>query len=525
MLRFGNPKDLKDKTVMKQGILYYTGRIMNSQQIECPEDPFFDIEPLSFVKPIVDRYSPVAYAIMLHSHVRLARHKGISYTLRESRSVAYVTRGRDLSKEIDENCRPCKRFKSRLVKAEMGNLHQTRLTIAPPFYTSQVDLFGPMDAQCEHNHRAHIKVYGCVFKCPSTSAIAIHAMQAYSTAAFLQAYTRFASRYGHPNHLAIDQGSQLVAACNKMEISIIDIKNDLHSKYQVGISYSTCSVSGHNEHGQVERSIKEVKNLIERTHRGLKLDLLSIETCLQWVAAELNNLPVAIGSRTEDLEYADIITPSRILLGRNSRRAMGAYARVNCPSRLIKQMDAVYEAWWRAWERQMLQEFIPSPPKWGKTTQHVKVGDIVIYLKELPEQNFGEPVWKIGRIIELVTSEDGISRVAIVQYKNANEKVFRTTKRSVRSMAIVYTETELDIVQQVEQASQESRRCEYQEAPIKRDQKLHLTNHSLVNAPGFADGQVPPPDIDLADLFHLHNCCTLDHPADRVPLLIDKDSE
>ena len=452
--KFSPSKDIKENTAEINGILHYAGRILDASQIDCPEDPFLDAPPLCFVKPIVDRHSPVAYSIMLHSHARLARHKGINFSLRESRSVAYILRGRELSAEVDRNCRPCKKHKKRLVKVELGKLHQTRLTIAPPFYICQVDLFGPLMAQCEHNHRSTVKIYGTVFKCPATSAVAINVMQSYSTEAFLQAYTRFASKHGHPSELAIDQGSQLVSACNNMQISILDITEQLSTRFQVGVKYTVCAVSGHNQHGQVERSIKEIKSLIDRVYNGLKLDILGYETCFTWISSELNNIPICLGSKSENLEYTDIITPSRILLGRNNRRSLSGYARVDSPSRLIAQMDRVYDNWWKAWTNQKLVDFIPQPLHWPSTNCSVKVGDIVLFLKEAPEQHFGEPVWKIGRIIETpVSKQDGITRTVVIQYKNANERVFRTTTRAVRSLAVVHSEGELDIVQQVEAAA------------------------------------------------------------------------
>ena len=111
-------------------------------------------------------------------------------------------------------------------------------------------------------------------------------MQHYSTPAFLQAYTRFAARYGHPTELRINEGSQLMSACKNMEISIVDIKDNLTAKHQVGVKFSTC----HN----------------------------------------------------------------RLLLGRNNRRALGGFATVSSPSRLIEQMDRVYEVWWKIWKSEKL---------------------------------------------------------------------------------------------------------------------------------------------------------------------------
>lgn len=454
--KFSPLKELKERTITKNGILYYCGRIMDSTQINCPNDPFLDIEPLSFVRPVVDRYSPCAYSIMSHAHIRLARHKGINFTIRESRTIAYVLRGRDLAIEVDQSCRPCVKFKSRLLKAEMGPVHESRLTIAPPFHTSQVDIFGPYLAKCQHNHRSTVKIYGLVFKCPATCAIAINAMQDYSTTSFLQAYTRFGSRYGHPSHLAIDQGSQLLSAVQNMQLSIQDVTGELFSKYEVGIKYTTCPVSGHNAHGQVERGIKEVKALLERCYTGFHMDVLTIETAFQWIAAELNNIPICIGSKTDNLEYLDIITPSRLLLGRNNRRALSGYAKVEKPSKMLQQMEAFYDAWWTGWNYQKICDFIPRSGKWPRTSNHIKVGDIVIYLKQAPEQHFGEAVWKIGRVMLADPDEDGICRHITIEYKNPSENVFRRTTRAVRSVAVVHREDDLDIVQQMEVAKQES---------------------------------------------------------------------
>lgn len=197
----------------------------------------------------------------------------------------------------------------------MGKLHPSRLTIAPVFYCSQVDLFGPYTAICEHQHRSTVKVYGVVFKCPATCAIAIYTMQNYTTAAFLQAYTRFASRYGHPTELRIDEGSQLLSACKNAELSIMDITNFLEVQHQVGVKYSTCAVASHNAHGMVERSIREIKNLLNKVYKGLRLDIMSFETCLSWISSELNNLPICLGSRVNNLDHVDLITPSRLILG------------------------------------------------------------------------------------------------------------------------------------------------------------------------------------------------------------------
>ena len=451
--KFSAEKDYKGSYIVRNGIYHYVGRVLDSQEILSPEDTMFDLSPLSFVRPVVDRYSPVGYSIMLHSHETISNHRSSTATLLESRSIAFILRGRNLASEVAKACRTCVRFRDSKLEVEMGKVHQSRLTIAPVFYNCQVDLFGPLIPICEHQHRSTVKVYGVVFKDPRSCAVAIFVMQSYSTPSFLQAYTRFSARYGHPTELRIEEGSQLMSACKNMEISLVDVTNNHSTKHQVGIKFSTCPVGGHNAHGMVERSIKEIKRLLNKVYGGLKLDIL--ETCFAWIASELNNLPICIGSRVDNLDHVDLITPSRLLLGRNNRRALGGFASVATPSRLIVQMEKVYQVWWKVWKEEKLVDFIPQPSKWRRTNDQLRIGDIVIFLKSDVENRLGDPVWRIARVRSVETSEDGLARSAILEYRNPSEKVIRTTNRSVRTVVVVHREGELDLYQSLEQAAQD----------------------------------------------------------------------
>ena len=454
-IKFSSKKDLVH-TDKRNGILYYTGRILQGQEILSPQKVMFDLPPLSFVRPVLDRFSPVAYSIMVHCHTEVVHHRSALATLRSSRDYAYVFRGRDLAIEVRENCRSCTRFKRQLLEVEMGKVHETRLTVAPAFYVAQVDLFGPMDARCPHNHRSSIKVYGVVFKCPSTCAVAVYVMPSYGTEDFIAAYTRFSSRYGHPSKLHIDQGTQLLAACRKMEISITDLANNLAKSYGVGVEYEACAVQGHQAQGMVERSIKTIKTLFERVYKGLKMDALAYETAFSWIASQLNNLPICLGSRTENLDYTDLITPARLLLGRASNRALDGHVRIESPSKVIAQMDLIFNSWYEAWQLEKLADFIPKPLHWKDGNVDAQEGDIVLMLLSEKEKKVGSSVWRLGRIRTLEMSVDGITRTATLEYKNDGEKVFRTTIRALGSVAVIHREDQLDLIQELNKSAKEA---------------------------------------------------------------------
>ena len=450
------PKNQLKDVVEIDGILHHCGRILDGQVVDDQLDIFPDLKPLHFVKPIVDRYSPIAYAIMTYVHREVAHHRNAAATLQQSRHYAYILKGKQLAVEMTENCFKCRRERARTMNVEMGKISEKRLSVTPAFFTSQCDLFGPLDAMCEHNHRAKVQVYGVVYKCMSTMSVNVHVMQSYSTEAFLQAFTRHGSRFGYPNALVIDQGSQLVKACNDMKISIIDVIKPLEAKFETGIKFTAVPVSGHNQNGMVERSILEVQRLFNRIYHGLKLDILSYETAFAYISNELNCLPIALGSGYSNYYNLDLITPSRLLHGRNNRRAPSGFATLPNPKRLLQQIEEVQEAWWTVWMTEALGDFVPGNSKWKTTGVQPEVDDIVLFCKDTDDARLGGPIWRVGIIKIANKSEvDNLIREVTIKYKNHNEKKFRTTVRAVRSVAILLKHDEITIEEMLDRASKD----------------------------------------------------------------------
>ena len=452
--QFSKLTDYKDCTTLKDGILYYNSRVLDGQELDDVENIMSDLSPLTFCNPMLDRWSPVAYSIMVYSHQRLARHRNEVATLRESRKIAFVIKGRDLSNQIREVCIFCRRFKAKLVEVEMGKVHSARLTISPAFFRVQADLFGPLTALCNHNHRARVPVWGCIFKDPASGAISVHAMEKYDTGAFLSAFARHSYRYGYPARLYIDAGSQLVKACKDMEMSWADITSTLNSEYSVGIEYEVCAVGRHDRHGMVERSVQDVKKLFYQVFKRVTMDLFAYETGFAFIANELNSLPICLGSKYEGLGHTDLITASRLLMGRNNRRAPLGYPRIVSKSRQIDHLDQLHKAWWKVWKNEKILDYIPSPPKWHSNTRPPKEEDIVVYLEKDKDVTLGDTLWRLGRVVEVIESEgDRKVRSLKIEYKNATEDVFRTTYRSARKVAILFREGELELADILNEAA------------------------------------------------------------------------
>jgi hypothetical protein len=248
----------------------------------------------------------------------------------------------------------------------------------------------------------------------------------------------------------------------------VDVATTLNSKYQVGVEFKACPVAGHNFHGQVERSIKEVKSLFDKVYRGMKMDIMGYETCFAWISNELNNLPLCLGNKYKNLDNLDLITPNRLIHGRSNRRAMSGPCKIGTYSATLDKMNDVFEAWWKAWYNEKLADFVAKPPKWFRSDELIKVGDIVVFQKKGVDQVIGRPIWSIGRVTSVAVSpKDGKIRTVNIEYKNHNEQVTRNTCRAVRSVAVLFSEGDLDLTQKLSAASREATK-EYLKAEDNR---------------------------------------------------------
>ena len=90
-----------------------------------------------------------------------------------------------------------------------------------------------------------------------------------------------------------------------------------------------------------------------------------------------------------------------------------------------------------------MTDMIPQPKKWRKGKPEIADGDIVVFQRD--QGTVGGPSWRIGEVEGVETSRDGIVRRVSVKYKNVNEKVYRYTRRSVRAVAVVWSERDLDL--------------------------------------------------------------------------------
>ena len=108
---------------MKDGILFSKGRIidgMNFSQTGGIEVTDLGNLGLKSHLPLVDRYSPLAYALSNHVHWTLANHRGPETCNRLSLENVLIIQGANLYREVAENCIKCRIKRKKFLEVPMG---------------------------------------------------------------------------------------------------------------------------------------------------------------------------------------------------------------------------------------------------------------------------------------------------------------------------------------------------------------------------------------------------------------------
>ena len=199
-----------------------------------------------------------------------------------------------------------------------------------------------------------------------------------------------------------------------MKLNMCDIKGVLNREY--GIEFDTCPVAGHNFHGKVERKIKAIQESIEKTAHNEKLSSLQWETLCSEISNSINNLPIAIGNETECLESLDLITPNRLRLGRNNDRSpIGTLDITDKVDRILRLNSDIFETWWETWLVSAVPKLMPKP-KWFRTDEHLKVGDVILFAKD--ESSLTSGGYRYGMVESIRRSDDGRIRLVTVRYRS-----------------------------------------------------------------------------------------------------------
>ena len=90
-------------------------------------------------------------------------------------------------------------------------------------------------------------------------------------------------------------------------------------------------------------------------------------------------------------------------------------------------------------------------PKWLKSDENPKIGDVILFLKS--EKEFDKQ-YQYGMFSDVLKMRDGRIRKLEVEYMNHNEKVRRKTTRASRDVVVIHPVSQLGLIRDLNKISE-----------------------------------------------------------------------
>ena len=363
-----------------------------------------------------------------------------------------ILQSHSIYKEINEDCILCKMKRKRFLEVEMGPISDSQLTLAPPFWMCQVDLFGPItvmvpgfERETRNRRVLEAKCWVMVAVCPTTRLVNLQTMESSKAAGWLDAFTRLGCEVGLPSHVYCDQDSAGMSAFDMAEVELRDLQ--LRLLNEKNINFSVCPVTGHDKHGHVERVIRSLQESFNDC--GLKKVILhatGLQTLCKLAESQYNNLPLGYhyDRDADNSPLLRILTPNMLRVGRVNKRAVDGPIRIP-KSRLeiLSRVNETYDSWFKIWADTMVPKLLYQP-KWFRTEKELKIGDLVYFPRA---ENPLDKKWLLGVVESMERGRDGLIRAIDIKYQNASENWghYQVTNRTIRKVVKLWSVEDLHL--------------------------------------------------------------------------------
>nr|XP_020470233.1 uncharacterized protein LOC109968359 [Monopterus albus] len=279
-----------------------------------------------------------------------------------------------------------------------------------------MDCFGPFHTK---QGRKECKRYGLIFTCLSSRAVHIEMLEDLTTDAFINALRCFIAICGAVRQIRSDQGTNFVGAKNEMIKALKEIDKDRLTSYLANKQCDfTMNVPDASHMGGVwERQIRTVRGVLNwvLSQSSGRLDDASLRTFLYEAMSIVNSRPLTTDN-ISDPKGLEPLTPNDLLTMKTSVPlpppgkfvAEDVYAR-----KRWRRVQYLTEQFWSRWRKEYLTN-ITLRQRWHSPRRNVKAGDVVI----VKEEGIPRNEWKLGRVLDVCTDEDGLVRKATIQTGN-----------------------------------------------------------------------------------------------------------
>ena len=359
--------------------------------------------------------------VVWDAHSRVC-HNGVKETLTEIRSRYWIVKGRSLVRATLHKCTICRKFEGAPITGPPPPpLPEFRVRDDPAFTYTGVDFAGPLLVR-NGSSKDGSKIWICLFTCLVTRAVHLDIVCSLATGDFLRCLKRFASRRGLPRKFLSDNGKTFRAAAKFLRAVF---KDNIVQEHLARIG---CQWVFNVEYapwwgGVFERMVRSTKRCLRKMIGRASLTQDEMLTAIVEIEGVINSRPLSYIC-SSDVE--EPLTPSHLIVGRRLLNLPDNFDCLQDPddedfeidanklTRRMKHLASVLNHFWRRWRSEYLSELRESHRYASKKTaqaSNVKRGDVVIVHDDALPRGF----WKLGRIQELFSGQDGLSRSALVR--------------------------------------------------------------------------------------------------------------
>ena len=483
--QFVSAKIIEKHMFEKEGILLSKNRMLDCLDYIYTGELNVDLGSLGIKAntPVLDRYSPLAYSVAQHVHWKLAPHRGMETHHRVALEHVFIMQSSSLFRELSRECIRCNMRRQKKLEASMGGLSKYQLTVAPPFWAAQMDLFGPYEVyvpgferNTRHRSVLETKAWVMCVVCPTSRLVNLQVLEKSDAGGIICGLTRLSCEVGMPKYLFCDQDRAIMSALQNAEFNYRDLQMNLHR--QKGVIFDLCAVGGHDSHGHVERVIRSVQQGLKDC--GLetqRLHATGLQSLCKLVENSYNSVPIgySYGRDQDNSAILKIICPNMMRMGRTNQRTLDGPVRLARGAReMVEKVEELYDAWFRVWQDSVVPKLM-FQPKWHNKDCDLTEGDLVYFQKEGDSQLDNQ--WTIGKVDQVVRGRDHKIRRVIVKYQNANENYSRVTDRAVRKLVKLFSVDEFQVQDDLDELQRRIDRLDQENQGVDEDFNLETTDH------------------------------------------------
>jgi hypothetical protein len=353
-------------------------------------------------------------------------HTGIETTIADGREKAWIISARDSLYKVTKNCSTCE-IKNAVARIpEIADLHEARQHFdAPPFTHVGVDCFGPISVR---QGRSTVKRWGVIFTCLTFRAVHLELINEMSTDKMLMAIRRMMLSKGKIQHLYSDNGTNFIGSNNQLKRDQKEIEAEMSKAVadDLNITWHFLAAFQPWSGGAWERLVQSVKQVMKFCLDEQTPEEDVLRNAFAEAEFLINNRPLTHTPVDPDDEKP--ITPNSIMFGdRVPSKFTTTFDETAQFSRSRRQRaESLINHFASRWVREYLPE-IGLPSKKNGKRRMAQVDDVVL----MTEPNEPRSAWKLGRIIKIHPTRDGVPRIVDVKSCDGNIKLRRAVGRLV----------------------------------------------------------------------------------------------